>query len=1481
MLLSLRAPTLPNPLALTRRVLSPLNPSRRVWSGDGLALVQVRGLDGSTGVETGQAVTERVEALPGVAWAEAQHGTGRVGIAYDPEQVALDDLVAGVAVAEIEVGTEREPFAEAEHPADAAPLQRAVTALAADAAGLGLTAFTRLARLSPLPLEAATLVSLVDNTPFLRRTVERAVGAPFTEVALAVSSAVTQGLAQGPSALLIDAAHRTQQIGEVRARQRVWSQCASELSGPGRDGAIPDLDERPGPLPDGPIETHTARVVPAAVAGAAAVLAATRDPRAATNVVLAGVPKAARLGRESFAAHLGQVLAARGVVPLDGDVLRRLDRIDTVLIDARVLQDGDEVGQVVALGGADTDRLRQEAQVLLELPETGGVRREGGAALGGVDDLGLALPRGGKTRLRELRRGRTTVLALAVGGDVRGLVTVAPRPDPAGTALLAALDTTGLHVEVVERRLATAVRDAQREGAGVAVVSAVDQRALAAADCGIGIVSRPAARAAEPGHDPVDASGPAAGAAEPGHDPVDGSGPAAGAAEPGHDPEDGSGGTPWAADLLGSVEDAAFVLSACTVAREVSRRSASLALGGSGLGTFMALMGPTRSASSRISLVVSGAAAASMANGTFVAATHARRFVPVQVDQTPWHTLAPAVALRRLDSTPQGLAESEADRRANGHAADSGWPARLLPFAEELTNPLTPVLALGAGLSAAAGSMVDAGIVTTLIGLNALVGGIQRLRTERDIAALLEATSGSIRVRRDDVEHDLPASELVVGDIVRYQRGDVVAGDARILSASLLEVDESTLTGESLPVAKRPDPTPDLPVADRSCMLYDGTTVSAGEALAVVVATGPATEAGRSLAVADVEPPPSGVERRLARLTARTVPIALGAGAAVSAAGLLRQWRTSELIGSGVSLAVASVPEGLPFVANVAQMAAARRLASRNALVRNPRALEALGRVDTLCFDKTGTLTKGRIKLRQVSDGATTADIGELTGTLRAVLTTALRANPEDRLDNETDRAVAKGAGRAGVQTGWSRIAELPFDPSRGFLAVLGDTGDQHRLAVKGAPEAVLPRCVTWRGEPLDDEDTAALEAEVEQRAATGARVLAVAERGASDRTELDEDRLHDLEFLGFLAFSEEVRESAGLAVDEVRRAGVEVVMITGDHPQTAESIARELGILNAHPTPVLTGAQVDALDDDALAAALPGVTVFARVTPTQKVRIVRGLQRAGRTVAMTGDGANDAASIRLADCGIAVGKRSAPAARDAADIVVTTNRVETIVAAIVEGRAMWGSVREALAILVGGNLGEIGFSVAGSLLGGAPALNARQLLLVNLLTDLAPAVVIAVRPPRRVTSEALLHAGPDAALGGRLSRAIAVRAVTTGMGATGAYLLARVSGTPGRARTVALVALVGAQPGQTVLAGGGSKLVLVTGLLSAAALAGVVQTPVLSQFFGCRPLGPGGWATGAAAAGLSTAAAGVATAVLDRRALQPPPTARALASGG
>jgi len=1197
------------------------------------------------------------------------------------------------------------------------------------------------------------------------------------------------------------------------------------------------------------VETYADVSGALSVAGAGAALVATRSPRRAGGVLTAAVPKGARHGREAFAARLGRELAARDIVVLDRGALRRFDRVDVVVLDALVLTTGRLVlGTTAPVAEHDASEVGAKALTLFNPAQPGRTVRPGAWTIAPIASLDAQLPRGAATRARALGRGRPGVLGVARSGHLAGMIALEAELDPLAESLAHAvrhgnrrLVVAGARGSLGERlgadamvaggsRLATSVRGLQEEGHGVLLVSGGSAHAaLRAADVGVGV--------------------------------------------------DGHGKhPPWGADLLTrpGLSDAHLVVQSLPAARAVSKRSVALSAAGTATGAAWSLLGPAACASRRAAVPVNLAALAAQAAGVTAAASLGRRPAPSPVTEVAWHGMAPEAVLRALGSSRRGLSAAEAARR---HAALPEETSPRLSFARavaaELANPLTPVLAVGAGLAAAVGSVTDAGLVAGVTAANALIGGVQRVRADASIDRLLHIMTTRVDVRRGGRVAPMERAQLVRGDVLELKAGDLVPADCRILEAFGCEVDESSLTGESIPVAKHDEPVTGATVADRTCMVYEGSVIATGTVLAVVVGVRDQTEAGRSLADAP-EPPTSGVEARLSTLTKLTVPATVASGAAVAGLAMLRGRSPRAAVTSGVSLMVAAVPEGLPVLATVAQLAAAHRLAERGAIVRNPRTIEALGRVDVLCFDKTGTLTAGRIALQLVSDGTTYEPVGKLAQGSATVLAAALRASPiagdADDLPHATDRAVLDGGEATGVKAsdglgGWTLLSELAFEPARGYHAVVGDSPHGPRVSVKGAPEVVLPRCTTWRAPEgttvIDRRAHRRLDAEVERLASRGLRVLAVAERPASARADLADERVSDMELLGFLGLADSVRPTAAAAVADLRAAGVSVVMITGDHPSTAAAIADELQILNG--AQVLTGADLDAWNDGELDGGLRGATVFARVTPAHKMRIVRAYQRTGRTVAMTGDGANDAPAIRLAHTGIALGGRGSPAAREAADLVVLDDRIETIIDAIVEGRAMWASVRDALAILIGGNLGEVGFIVASTAIAGQSPLGTRQLLLVNLLTDMLPAMTIALRSPAHRSPEELLHEGPEASLGGALARQIGLRAATTTAGATGAWLLARSTGTSRRASTVALTALVGTQLGQTAVIGGSSPVVLASTFASAGVLVAIVQTPGVSHFFGCTPMGPVGWGIALGSSAAATGASVVAPWVIKR----------------
>ncbi|MFF4468061.1 HAD-IC family P-type ATPase [Streptomyces sp. NPDC001599] len=949
---------------------------------------------------------------------------------------------------------------------------------------------------------------------------------------------------------------------------------------------------------------------------------------------------------------------------------------------------------------------------------------------------------------------------------------------------------------------------------------------------------------------------------------------------------DGDCPVAWGADVLApqGLADVWRVLRAVPVARAVGRRSQTLARSGAALSGLLVAVGEARGrsrggVSSLLGMrhaPVDASAALALLSGTRAAIGVATARAPHPRARVAWHALDPQDVRDRLERErePEPTAVEQATARLRAAADRAGRVPVLAPVRwswqlaravrGELDDPLTPVLAVGSAASAILGSVVDALLVVGALDLNALVGGFQRLRAERALSGLLAEQKQKARVTEEQLDPDaaefategepriVDAAKLHPGHVIELKADDVVPADARLLWEDGLEVDESALTGESLPVDKCVDPSPRAPVAERYCMVFEGTTVVAGRARAVVVDTGDHTEAARAVALAARTPSAAGVQARLQELTRKALPLTLAGGAAVTGLSLLRGAPIRQAVAGGVSVAVAAVPEGLPLVATVAQLAAARRLSRRGVLVRTPRTLEALGRMDTVCFDKTGTLTENRLRLSRVAgtDG-TVRRVGEAE-TADAVRTAA-RACP--RLDGDgarpthaTDEAVLDAAGD---DPDWRQEEGLPFETSRGYAAAVGREGARGPavLVVKGAPETVLPACA---GLPAHTSEVA------QRLAGAGLRIIAVARRtlGKGEKAaDVLERQPSELEFTGLLALADVPRETSPALVRGLREAGVRPVVLTGDHPQTAHAIAVDLGW--PEDAVVVTGDELAAADRTARSRMLRDADVVARVAPEQKLQVVESLRDAGRVVGMVGDGANDAAAIRAADIGVGISARGSAAARNAADLVVTGDDLLVLVEAVREGRALWHSVADAIAILIGGNAGEVGFGILGTVLGGAAPLSTRQMLLVNLFTDLFPAMAVAVTKTGDPEQEAADAGAPlgTAVLGEPLLRQIRHRALTTALGATAAWLFGRFTpGTQRRSTTMALCAVVGTQLAQTLADRRDSRLVQVTSLGSAAALVALVQTPGASRLFGCTPLGPVAWAGVAAAIVLALA---------------------------
>jgi len=1414
---------------------------RRSWVTSDRGLVELRELAGedlsSFVVELEAAARE----LGGLEWLEVNPFIRRAVFAFRSGSHTATELSEVVERAEKAVRLEGQPFGASRCEGDVEPGLQLMVELCGDLVGLVLGLVLLALPVSPLrsASTATFLLSLSRDIPRIRRRLDERLGHERAGLLLDLAVALAQGLAQRPMSSLVDVIHKGVLLREQRVRRRVWLEHERELHATPSmpPNSTPSLPSRPVPLPKGLIEEYGERAWLISLSGFLISFITTRSVERAVAALFGALPKPARFGREVFAAQLGVELASRGIVVLAPEVLRLLDRVDCLVVQGDLISPEKFVlGTVVSSALVDDRTARFRVRRLFDPEDPLAMQREDEWVLGPATLLDAAMTPELQTPLQRLTAQGELVAALAREGQVVALAEVRVVPQTGVEELISAAHAAemrvvvasaeeaaleGLHADdVISDRegLHNGIRRLQREGRVVCLVASGRSAGLPLADCAIGL-----SRAGEP--------------------------------------------PPWGAHLIcgDDLSDVRFILQACVAARSVVKQSVNIALGAATMGAVVSVGGLVPMTTARALTLVNTATLISMVNGARGSTQLKSKALPPPRDPTPWHALDARGVMSRLGSSEQGITRKEVARRRQPVEHETTPLAELgEAVTDELFNPFAPLLAAGAGLSALVGSTADAGVVAGVMALNAVVGGIQRFRTERAIRQLARTTQRSALVRRAGRLEEVDAGKLVAGDVVMLGAGDVVPADCRIVESESLEVDGSSLTGESLPVSKDAVPSFEPNVADRSSMLYEGTSIAAGRATAVVVAVGQRTEAQRGVASAKRDRGQGGVEKRLRSLMRLTGPVALVSGIGVVGGGLLRGRHLEDLVGSGVSLAVAAVPEGLPLLATAAQLAAAERLSRRGVLVRNVRSIEALGRVDVICLDKTGTVTKGKLELRVVSDGLRERRVGELDEGALRVLAAGLRAT-SDGLDprvhgDPTDEALIHGAAmvRAGPELdcpGWRRTTELAFEAGRKYHAVVATTPSGSYLGVKGAPEVILPRCTTWlhhggRSE-VDEPTRQLLGAEAARLAQDGLRVLAVAEQAAGTSEPIDPGSLDRLAFRGFIAFADPVRPSAAAAIQGLRDAGVDVVMLTGDHPNTAAAIAAELGL--ARCGDVLTGAEIAEMSNEVLEARLRDVSVLARATPSQKVRVVRGLQRLGRVVAMAGDGANDAPAIRVANVGFAIGEGSTAAARGAADVVLTEEGIETLVDAVIEGRAMWGAVRDAVSVLIGGNLGEIGFTLSAGLVDGRPPLNARQLLLVNLLTDAAPAMAIVLRSPSDATLASLRDEGPEASLARPLTRAIATRAAVTAFGAGTAWAVGRLTGSAERAQTIGLAGLVGTQLGQTLLSGGANLPVLLTSIGSAAALVAVVQSPVVGRFFGCEPLGPLGWATAAGSSALAT----------------------------
>ncbi|GAB4446409.1 MAG: cation-translocating P-type ATPase [Anaerolineales bacterium] len=746
-----------------------------------------------------------------------------------------------------------------------------------------------------------------------------------------------------------------------------------------------------------------------------------------------------------------------------------------------------------------------------------------------------------------------------------------------------------------------------------------------------------------------------------------------------------------------------------------------------------------------------------------------------------WHTKSKDEAFAELHSAESGLSQKEAEARLAQYGPNEIQAAhRVSPWEilfEQFKNVLILILLGATAISFFLGHGVESIVIAVIVLFAVGLGFVQEYRAERAIDALRQMAAPMATVLRGGEERKIPARDVVPGDVVILHTGDRIPADGRVIESINLQVEEAALTGESVPVEKHTDPLPSdpstgsgqaLPVGDRRNMVYAGTAVTYGRGRALITATGMQTEFGKiAQLLQTVETTRTPLQQNLDRVGATLARAAFVVVAIIVALGLLRGQPFIEMLIFGIALAVAVVPEALPAVVTISLAIGVQKMVKRNALIRRLPAVETLGSTSVICSDKTGTLTKDEMTVRKIYVAAQVFTVSgsgyapeghfstnggapsEISGELKQLLTAAVLASDAKLVQNgssgatggwdikgdPTEGALVVAAAKAGVQKEaldriYPRVQEIPFTSESKRMTTLHRTEQGIVAYTKGAPEIILENCdfiLTAEGiKKLDDVTRRQALDAAKDFASQALRVLAVASKpdAALDSAQTG------MTFLGLTGMIDPPRPEAKAAIAVCEEAGIRPVMITGDHPLTAQAVARELGLLKTGR--VVTGAELDAISDEEFKREVETIDVYARVSPAHKLRVVTALQANDHIVAMTGDGVNDAPALKKADIGIAMGITGTDVTKEAAAMTLTDDNFASIVAAVEEGRGVFGNIKKYLMYLLSSNIGEIGLMAGSALLGLPLPLTAVQILYVNLATDGLPALALSVDPPEK-----------------------------------------------------------------------------------------------------------------------------------------------------
>jgi Ca2+-transporting ATPase len=807
-----------------------------------------------------------------------------------------------------------------------------------------------------------------------------------------------------------------------------------------------------------------------------------------------------------------------------------------------------------------------------------------------------------------------------------------------------------------------------------------------------------------------------------------------------------------------------------------------------------------------------------------------------------WHALSATESANRLSADPvQGLTSDEVQlrrKRVGGNflSAKPGRPA-WLRFLLQFHQPLIYILIASGIITAFLGEWVDSGVIFGVVLVNGVIGYLQEAKAENALAALADTMVAEATVVRQGVTVGLPAVQLVPGDVVLLAAGDKVPADVRLLDSRELRIDESSLTGESVPVHKTTQPLEEqTTLAERTNMAYASTMVTQGQARGIVVATGDQTEVGRiSRLITSAQDLATPLTRKITRFSHLLLYVILALAAVTVAVGLLRGQSPIAMFMAAVALAVGAIPEGLPAAVTITLAIGVARMAKRRAIIRKLPAVETLGSTTVICSDKTGTLTENQMTVQAIWSGMSHYEVSgtgyaplgrivcqdgvdqEFSPALAECLRAGLLCN-DSRLFKEdgawqiqgdpTEAALVVVAVKAGFKVRetaerYPRLDAIPFESGQQYMATLHDAGmgQPHLVYIKGAVEQVLPRCETMldeQGKPVSlDPDQ--INRQVEHMAARGLRVLALARHELpGEKTTLHHDDLdHGLIFLGLQGMIDPPRQEAVAAVAVCRRAGIRVKMITGDHPATAVAIAGQIGLYEeansaTGPGSVLTGTDLEQVPDNELPLVVEETDVFARATPEEKIRLVRALQKNGHVVAMTGDGVNDAPALKQADIGVAMGITGTDVAREAADMVLTDDNFSSIEAAVEEGRGVFDNLTKFIVWTLPTNLGEGLVIMAAIFLGVTLPILPVQILWINMTTAGFLGLMLAFEPREPGIMERPPRNPDTPILTGELITRILLVGTLLLIGAFGLFGWERAAGASlAYARTVAVNAFV------------------------------------------------------------------------------------------